>query len=199
MPNDSVAERVASEMPPVIKSLIAQCEANVSKFTNLQMSEALYFGETLHRQVADLTAALAAKDRRIEELEADNDSLRLQLSGAEAMLDAIEKSIPRNEAHRDYSETVQLFVEEAAVASARRQHGVSGMCCALREQEKRRADDLQAQLDRELTEALSLNNEMKALHDEACDERDALRAELTALKSQAIIDREKVNVRHRWR
>lgn len=35
------------------------------------------------------------------------------LIGADAMLRAIEQIIPRNEAHRDYTETVQLFVEEA--------------------------------------------------------------------------------------
>jgi hypothetical protein len=35
------------EMPPEIKSLIAQCEANVKSFDNDQMSEALHFAETL--------------------------------------------------------------------------------------------------------------------------------------------------------
>jgi hypothetical protein len=33
------------------------------------------------------------------------------LQGADAMLRAIEEIIPRNDAHRDYAETVQLFVE----------------------------------------------------------------------------------------
>jgi hypothetical protein len=93
-------------------------------------------------------ALSSAIDRRLAG-EEDNDSLRLQLSGAEAILDAIERVIPRNEAHRDYAETVQVFVEELAREAAQKRHGASGICCSLREQEKRRADGLQAQLDRE--------------------------------------------------
>lgn len=34
-----------------IKSLIAQCEANVSSFDNDQMSAALHWGETLYHEV----------------------------------------------------------------------------------------------------------------------------------------------------
>lgn len=38
------------ELPSEIQSLIAQCEANVNKFTNDQMSAALYFAETMASQ-----------------------------------------------------------------------------------------------------------------------------------------------------
>ena len=39
------------DMPTEIKSLIAQCEGNVSSFTNDQMSAALHFAETLANQL----------------------------------------------------------------------------------------------------------------------------------------------------
>mgnify|MGYP003473535495 FL=1 len=37
-----------------------------------------------------------------------------ELEDADAMLREIEKIIPRNDAHRDYAETVQLFVEQSS-------------------------------------------------------------------------------------
>lgn len=38
------------ELPSEIQSLIAQCEANVNRFTNDQMSAALHFAETMASQ-----------------------------------------------------------------------------------------------------------------------------------------------------
>lgn len=42
------------DMPGEIRSLIAQCEANVTSFTNVQMSDALYWGEKLHAALTHL-------------------------------------------------------------------------------------------------------------------------------------------------
>jgi hypothetical protein len=52
----------------------------------------------------------------IHTLQAELENLR----GADAMLRAIENIIPRNDAHRDYAETVQLFVEAALHSHKRR-------------------------------------------------------------------------------
>jgi hypothetical protein len=114
---------------------------------------------------------------KLAAIEAERD----ELAGADAMLRAIERIIPRNDAHRDYAETVQLFVEEAAVASSRRQHGSSGMCCALREQEKRRADDLQTKLtatEQRVTDALSLDSKLHDLNRQLLEQLKEMAAKL---------------------
>jgi hypothetical protein len=46
------------EMPQEIQSLIAQCEANVKRFSNDQMSAALHFAETLWSNIPSLAAEL---------------------------------------------------------------------------------------------------------------------------------------------
>jgi len=59
-------------------------------------------------KLSTITADLAAKDAKIAELR-----------DADAMIRAIERIIPRNDAHRDYAETVQVFVEKLTAAMAR--------------------------------------------------------------------------------
>lgn len=46
------------DLPPEIKSLIEQCEANVISFDNNQMSEALYFAECTFHQLNELENAI---------------------------------------------------------------------------------------------------------------------------------------------
>lgn len=58
-------------------------------------------------RIEDLTKAIKSTPLCIEKLERENERLR----GAEQTLMEVEQIIPRNEAHRDYAETVRLFVE----------------------------------------------------------------------------------------
>jgi hypothetical protein len=59
-------------------------------------------------RIEELADALKTPPLCFEKLERENELLR----GAEQTLLAIEQIIPRNDAHRDYVETIQLFVEE---------------------------------------------------------------------------------------
>lgn len=84
---------------------------------DLDRAEEIYMGETVksgtYRHRAALAAVIAAfRTTPLEEGAAGNAEIMLQ--GANTMIEAIERIIPRNDADRDYADTVRQHVESQA-------------------------------------------------------------------------------------